>query len=192
MKKRKKGKKIMGKLTVNVGGMFSGKSTELLRQGKRHILAGQKTVFLKPIIDDRYNNYYIVTHKGEKIPAINITDSILVEDVKKADVILLDEIQFFKESVIEEVLYLISEGKKVYASGLDMDFLGVPFRNTMLLMGVADTVNKLHAVCSKCGDDAVMSARISYSVDQIELGSGDKYLPLCRSCYMKFRSERGI
>lgn len=180
----------MCKLTVNVGGMFSGKSTELLRQGKRHVLAGHDVVYMKPSMDDRYSKDHIVTHEGAKIPAINITDSLISLDVLMADVVLIDEVQFIGNRLIEDVIFLLLAGKIIYASGLDMDFQGVPFMNTVLLMGLADDVNKLHAVCSMCGNDAVMSARISDSKDTIELGSDDKYIPMCRSCYFEFMKER--
>lgn len=174
----------MAKLVVNTGGMFSGKSTELQRQGKRHILAGHKVVFLKPKMDDRYSKDCIVTHEGAKVEALNVEKSIL-EDMRvaEADVILIDEVQFLYFGVVADIEFLLRLGKTIYVSGLDMDFNGTGFSITEILMAKADEVNKFKAVCEKCGKDSTFTAKRTDSKNQIELGSKDLYMPLCRTCF---------
>ena len=180
---------MLSKLIMNVGGMFSGKSTELQRQGKRHIIAGHKVVFLKPQFDDRYSKDCIVTHLGETVEAVNVTDTILIPEVAEAEVILLDEIQFYNNSVIGEIRQLLREGKIIYASGLDMDFNGNGFNIVMNLMSMADGVQKFKAVCEECGQDATFTDKRVKNGVVNELGSKDLYIPLCRSCYYKANPE---
>lgn len=186
----------MSFLTVNVGGMFSGKSTELQRQGERHILAGQKVVYIKPSIDTRYSEDEIVTHKGNKVKALIVEktfSNIQLSELLDFDVILFDEVQFFDEIIETIVNLLLYHGKTVYCSGLDMDFNGEVFPVTAKLMGIADEVKKLHAVCERCGADGVITARRNSSPIEgnIKLGAKETYIPLCRDCYTLIAELRG-
>ena len=180
----------MAKFTLNVGGMFSGKSTELQRQGERHIIAGHKVVFIKPEIDTRYSESEVVTHKGQSVKAVAVpTYGELRSFVNpaKVEVVLIDEIQFFSPRIINEIWWLLGEGVTVYASGLDMNFLGDGFTTTEKLMAMADTVQKFHAVCEDCGADAVVTARRNpESTAVVELGAKESYIPLCRKCFIKY------
>lgn len=187
----------MAKLVVNVGSMFSGKSTELIRQGERHLLAGHKVVFIKPNTDTRYSNNKIVTHTGASVEAtvVDVNKSFFV-NVKDTDVVLIDEVQFFTERIIPTIWCLLDCGIDVYCSGLDMDYLGNGFETVNELMAMADTVNKIHAVCKHCGEDAVLTAKKNFheivgDQKRVELGSDDLYVPLCRDCYIKFMTSRG-
>lgn len=188
-----------GTLTVNCGSMYSGKSSELLRQGERHILAGHKVIFIKPAIDTRYAKNEVVTHVGQSMEAIRVhgNDRIdILDTVLEADVVLLDEVQFFvsEYSIGRQVLNLIRAGKTVYASGLDMDFLGEPFTVTADLMARADVVNKFKAVCACCGADATFSGKnaIAPRMQRIQLGAKELYIPLCRDCFEKQKNEGAI
>jgi thymidine kinase len=175
----------VGKLTVNVGSMFSGKSSELLRQGQRHVLAGRSVLYIKPAADDRYSETEIVTHDGKRIPAISLPAGELMLDHSRADVVLIDEAQFFGDRLVGDVDLLLYIGIDVIVSGLDMDRFGVPFGVMARLMAVAEEVNKLKAVCTDCGSDAWISFGDFDDPDRVVLGSQDKYAPLCRSCYFK-------
>lgn len=188
----------MAKLVVNVGSMFSGKSTELIRQGERHLLAGHKVVFIKPATDTRYSSTKIVTHTGANVSAIPVepTDSFLPLVPKDTDVVLIDEVQFFTKRIIPTIWCLLDRGIDVYCSGLDMDYLGDGFETVKEIMAIADTVNKLHAVCKHCGADAVITAKKNFHTtvgdqERVELGSDDLYMPLCRECYLKFMTNKG-
>ena len=179
----------MGKLVVNTGSMFSGKTTLLIGQGEKHLKAGQRVVYVKPTLDDRYSKKEIVTHTGEKVEAIRILSDSDICDYRKvveADVVLIDEVQFFNKRIITGVRKLLKEGIQVYASGLDMDYLGRGFETTKELMAMADKVNKLKAVCEHCGAEANMTRKRMDLLEQktiVQLGAKDLYYPLCRKCY---------
>jgi thymidine kinase len=184
------------KLTVNVGSMFSGKTTELLRQGKRHTIAKDKVLYIKPTIDARYSNTKIVSHDGEasdytQSMVVDINDSIYCDEVLEADVILIDEIQFFNFTIIDDILRLLDKGKVIYCSGLDLTFDNAAFMVTGSLMCHADVINKFKAVCNECGNDAHISARKNIegaNKETIDIGSSDKYTPLCRKCYSELNT----
>jgi thymidine kinase len=183
----------IGRLEVYTGGMFAEKSTNLQRQGKRHMLAGKKVIFLKPAIDDRYGNEWVTTHDGQSIKALNIVfdnftntvDSFqYFKEVQEADVVCIDEVQFFPEHMLQKIEYLINRGKKVYVAGLDMDKEGNPFGIMPYLMARAEHVEKFQAVCSDCGKDAWVSVETARKDGQVNIGN--EYKPVCRSCSTKY------
>lgn len=184
---------MAGKLVVNTGSMFSGKSTELLRQGERHILAGKNVIYLKSSIDNRYRAGQVYTHSGKSYDAIkmNTEQSILTGRVINSDVILIDEIQFFKTQVVTDINTLIKMGKIVYVSGLDIDSNGEPWSTTTYLLAIADEVQKFRAVCTGCGADAYISAKKEDTEGGtlIDVGGYDKYMPLCRDCFDLYRGR---
>lgn len=181
----------MCKLTVNVGPMFSGKTTALQQQGTKHLTAKQNVVFLKPEIDSRYSYDKIVSHDGISVEAINVTDTILIKEVMAADIVLIDEVQFLSLSVINEIVQLLELGKTIYCSGLDLDHLMQGFEVTMKLMAIANKVNKFAAICEYCGKEATITGKKYNNENIIELGSSDVYYPLCRSCYLTINKQRG-
>lgn len=172
-------------LTVICGGMFSEKSTELQRRGKRLERAGKKVGYFKPSFDNRYSDNELVTHDGAKVDAINIkTNSpvlITSSEYFEYDVFLIDEIQFFHSKIVDAIEVLLKDGKTVIVAGLDMDYKANPFFITASLMAIADEVLKLKAICSACGDDSWVSYKEPNGV-RIQLGT-DEYKPLCRKCF---------
>lgn len=175
-------------LVIECGSMFSGKSDSIRRKGKRYRFAHKTVVFVKPDLDNRYDEFSVTTHNGDSVPAVNVdihSSLLLIPEIMKADIILIDEIQFFKEQLIEDINQLIKEGKRVYGAGLDMDFKGNPFPITSHLMSIADKVNKHQAVCTSCGEDAYISHKKVQNEKIVELGHSDLYQALCRSCYEK-------
>lgn len=175
----------MQKLIVNVGGMFSGKTTALLQQGERYLLAKKKVVYVKPQLDNRYSEDCIVTHKGQSVDAINMPVTGLAWTLIAYDVILIDEVQFFNKEVVRDIEDFLELGKTIIVSGLDMDFEGNGFEVTMQLMARADKIIKHKAVCEECGEDATFSYRTNKSKEVVLLGEKDFYVPLCRKCFYK-------
>ncbi|MBO8470592.1 MAG: thymidine kinase [Bacteroidetes bacterium] len=173
-----------GWIEVICGSMFSGKTEELIRRLKRAQFANQKVEIYKPAIDVRYSEDEVVSHDSHSIPSTPIDSpaSILLLS-GDADVIGIDEAQFFDETIVEVAQTLADRGIRVIIAGLDMDYSGKPFGPMPALMAVAEDVQKVHAICVKCGSIANHSHRLSQNDDLVVLGEKDTYEPLCRHCF---------
>lgn len=176
--------KKAGSIEVICGSMFSGKTEELIRRMKRAQFAKQKVEIYKPCIDVRYSEDQVVSHDSHAIPSTPIDSPasmlLLSSDV---EVVGIDEAQFFDETIVEVVQTLADRGIRVIIAGLDTDFMGKPFGPMPALMAVAEEVQKVHAICVKCGSPANHSHRLSSSDQLVVLGEKDIYEPLCRHCY---------
>ena len=183
--------KKAGTIEVVVGSMFSGKTEELIRRLKRAKIAKQKVEIYKPAIDVRYSESEVVSHDENSIRSTPVENSanilLLIGD---ADVIGIDEAQFFDKGLIEVATKLANTGVRVIVAGLDMDFKGVPFGPIPGLMAIADYVTKVHAICVRCGNVAQFSHRLSEKEQVVLLGEKDIYEPLCRSCYNEANKQK--
>jgi len=176
--------KKTGSIEVICGSMFSGKTEELIRRMKRAVFANQKVAIFKPKIDVRYSETEVVSHDSHKIQSRPISDpKDMLKYSEGIEVIGIDEAQFFDMSIIEVVTTLANRGVRVIIAGLDMDFMGKPFGPIPALMAIAEDVQKVHAICVKCGSPAQHSHRLSKSGDLVVLGEKDIYEPLCRHCF---------
>lgn len=175
-----------GRIEVICGSMFSGKTEELIRRLKRARIARQRVEIYKPAIDTRYSEEDVVSHDANTIAStpVESASSILLL-ATDAEVVGIDEAQFFDESLPEVCASLADSGKRVIVAGLDMDFKGVPFGPMPALMAIAEDVTKVHAICVRCGDLAYLSHRIVDDAHRVLLGEESEYEPLCRSCYRK-------
>lgn len=180
-----------GFIEVIVGPMFSGKSEELIRRIKRAQIAKQKVQVFKPAIDDRYSIDKVVSHNGTNINAISIVKaSEIIEFLEEdTEVIAIDEIQFFDHSIVDVVKEIADLGKRVICAGLDMDFRGEPFGPTPDIMAIAESVDKLTAICVKCGNPATRTQRLingkpaKYDDPIILVGAQETYEARCRKCH---------
>ena len=173
-----------GWIEVICGSMFSGKTEELIRRLKRAQIAHQRIEIFKPSVDTRYHETAIVSHDENSIRSTPVTASqnilLLAED---AQVIGIDEAQFFDAELPNVAEALASKGVRVIVAGLDMDFQGQPFGPIPALLAKADYITKLHAICVKCGSIANHSFRTSAESEKFVLGEQDKYEARCRSCF---------
>lgn len=164
--------------------MFSGKTEELIRRMRRAQFANQKIAIFKPCIDIRYSEDQVVSHDAHKIDSFPIkSPGEMLEKCEDIQVVGIDEAQFFDHSLVEAVQTLANRGVRVIVAGLDTDFKGKPFGPMPDLMAIAEDVQKVHAICVKCGSPAQHSHRLSRSNKLVVLGEKDKYEPLCRHCY---------
>lgn len=179
-----------GCIEVICGSMFSGKTEELIRRLRRAQFANLKVEIFKPRVDVRYSDTDVVSHDSNSILSTPVDNSasilLLGSDV---DVVGIDEAQFFDEGIIDVCRKLASDGVRVIVAGLDMDYMGEPFGPMPALMAVADYVDKVHAICVKCGDPALHSHRLTHSKDLVELGERESYEPLCRHCFNNANSN---
>jgi thymidine kinase len=181
------GRRIAG-LELIVGPMFSGKTAELIRRLSNWNQSGLRVVAAKPSIDR--DPQLLVSLTGAQWPAIPVTDAEgLVPLVGEADVLGIDELQFFDRNIVTVVREL--RGRvRIAAAGLDLDFRGEPFRSVRTLVSHADNVSELSATCQKCGLPASRTQRLANgdlaprSGPTIQIGGFDLYEPRCEGCFV--------
>lgn len=170
--------------------MFSGKTEELIRRLKRAQFANQKIEIFKPVTDKRYSDEDVVSHDLHSIKSKPISSPAeMLSADPDTQVIGIDEAQFFDHSLVDVAQELANRGKRVIIAGLDTDFLGKPFGPMPDLLAVAEDVQKVHAICVKCGSLANHSHRLSKNHELVVLGEKDLYEPLCRNCYNEAMAE---
>ena len=173
-----------GWIEVICGSMFSGKTEELIRRIRRAQIAKMDTIIFKPKIDDRYSPEHIVSHNQMKLNSkiVETSDEILTQS-QKAEVVAIDEAQFFDEDIVEICKILAKQKKRVIVAGLDTDYRGEPFGPMPNLICEADYVDKLRAICVKCGNPATYTQRTSKDSERVVIGETDIYEARCRNCY---------
>ena len=177
-----------GWIEVICGSMFSGKTEELIRRLRRAQIARQKIQVFKPTIDLRYTDKAIASHNGLQEHAFPVNNSaeLLQHLDPAADVIAIDEVQFFDSAIVDVCNVLADQGKRVICAGLDMDFRGVPFGPIPQLLAIAEQVDKLRAICVVCGAAASRTQRLiagkpAYVDDPVVLvGASEVYEARCR------------
>ena len=179
-----------GWLEVVCGPMFSGKSEELIRRLRRAEIAGQKVLIAKPQLDDRYDVSHVVSHAGAKMRAVAVGSAADVCRLSDGyDAIGIDEAQFFGDEIVPVVQRLVERGARVVTAGLDQDFRGLPFGPMPTLLALAEFVDKLQAVCHRCGGPATRTQRLilgapaPFSGDTVQIGALDSYEARCAACY---------
>ena len=176
--------KKAGSVEVICGSMFSGKTEELIRRLKRAQFAKQKVEIYKPCIDVRYSEDQVVSHDSHSIPSTPIdSPSSMLLLSSEVEVVGIDEAQFFDDTLVDVVQTLANRGIRVIIAGLDTDFLGKPFGPMPSLMAIAEDIQKVHAICVRCGSPANHSHRLVKNDALVVLGEKDEYEPLCRHCY---------
>jgi thymidine kinase len=170
--------------------MFSGKSEEMIRRLRRAEIAGQRVVIFKPAIDDRFDAVDVVSHAGLRMHAVAVGDvPELVARAEGHEVVGIDEVQFFNSSVVGASLALADAGARVVAAGLDQDFRRLPFGPMPELLTHAEFVDKLQAVCHRCGGPATTTQRLvggrpaPYTGETVVVGAAEQYEARCRDCH---------
>ena len=175
-----------GWIEIICGSMFSGKTEELIRRLNRAKYAKQKIKVFKPIIDSRFKKDFVFSHDKNQIESKSVSKSSDIKiKAKGYDVIGIDEAQFFDNGIVKICNDLANEGIRVIVAGLDMDYKGNPFGPMPNLMAIAEYVTKLHAICTKSGNLANHSYRISNDKSLVHLGQKESYIPLSRVEFQK-------
>jgi len=173
-----------GWIEVVCGSMFSGKTEELIRRLRRAEIAKMNIVIFKPKIDSRFSVEHIVSHNQLKMKSHVISDTKEILKISKnSEVVGIDEAQFFDQSIVMICKKLAGEGKRVIVAGLDTDYRGLPFGPMPEIMCEADYLDKLRAICVKCGNPASYTQRKTKDAKQVVIGELDKYEARCRNCF---------
>jgi len=176
--------KDTGWIEVITGCMFSGKTEELIRRLRRAQIAKQQVKIFKPKIDTRYADDSIVSHSEQSLPSIQIKDINNVMGLSgDAQVIGIDEAQFFSEDIINVCNTLANNGKRVVVAGLDQDYRGIPFEPIPHLLAIAEYITKSLAICVECGNPADKTQRKTTSSERVIVGASDIYEARCRKCH---------
>jgi len=193
---------MSGSLELIIGPMFSGKTSALQSILRRHDALGLKCVAFKPQLDNRYNNllenneaydtYYIYNHDKVKATALSVTYLTQIARSSyydEAQLILVEEGQFFSD-LYEFVLKAVEvDGKNVVVAGLDGDRFRKPFGQLLQLIPIADRITKLTALCKLCATTGqAVPALFSYGAPKtssvVHVGGSECYMPLCRKHYL--------
>lgn len=184
-------KRKPGRLEVITGSMFSGKSEETIRRAKRAAIARQNVQVFKPKLDDRYGTDFIKSHNGSVFKAVEVENAAEIPYRLNAltEVVVIDEAQFFDQKIVSVCNELAGQNIRVIANGLDLDFRGEPFGPMPELMAAAEDVDKLHAICESCGEEASRPQRLidgepaPYDSPIIQIGGAESYRAACRHCH---------
>jgi thymidine kinase len=168
--------------------MFSGKTDELIRRLVRATIAKQKVQVFKPAIDIRYAVEKVTSHAGSDYDASPVKTAADIRDRIDPDttVVAIDEAQFFDAEIIQIVDELAARGIRVVVAGLDTDFRGEPFGPMPILMSRAERVDKLHAICMVCGEEASRTQRLvngkpaRFDDPVVIVGASELYEARCR------------
>ena len=180
----------MGYLKLILGPMFSGKSTKLIELIRKYKIIKYKIMIIKNQIDNRYTNVSeIVSHNKDSEPCIclsnlndiHTTDSTYIQQYNESKVIFIEEAQFFND-LFSFVQKALADNKTIYIVGLNGDSSQRNFGDIHRLLPLCDDIELLKACCKICMYEtpALFSKRISASEDQVYVGSGDEYIPVCR------------
>jgi len=180
-----------GWIELICGSMFSGKTEELIRRVRRAEIARQKVQVFKPAMDTRYASEKVTAHSGSQIQATEVKNAKALLDAVEGDttVVAIDEIQFFDWEIAHVCNELADRGLRVIVAGLDMDFRGEPFGPVPVVMAQAELVDKLQAICVRCGAPASRTQRLvdgvpaSYDDPVIKVGASEVYEARCRVCH---------
>lgn len=181
-----------GHIEVIAGVMFSGKTEELIRRVRRAVIAKKRVQVFKSHLDDRYAELHsISTHDGVTVEAHPVDSATEIMRLVRSDteVVAVDEAQFLDEGIVSVSTVLANRGVRVILAGTDADFRGEPFGAMPQLMAIAEYVDKLHAICMVCGEEACRNQRLidgraaTYESPTIMVGGSETYEARCRSCH---------
>lgn len=176
--------KNTGWIEVIAGCMFSGKTEELIRRLRRANIARLNVKIFKPKIDIRFSENEIVSHSEQSLPSILVDNPNEIMTLsEEAQVIGIDEAQFFGNELIDVCNKLANQGKRVIVAGLDQDYRGIPFEPMPQLLAVAEYISKTLAICVVCGNPADKTQRKVVSTERVLVGASDSYEARCRKCH---------
>jgi len=183
-----------GQINLIIGCMFSGKTSELIRECRRRLNIGQKVLGINYSDDKRYTNEdYIVAHNLERIKCLRAKylKDIPLSEIQKVDFIFIDEGQFFSDLKEYVIKWCEEYNKSITIISLDGDFQRNVFGNIFQLIPYCNKITKLTALCKLCcdGTEALFTCRKSNENEQVIIGI-ENYIPLCRKHYLEHNKKK--
>jgi thymidine kinase len=187
---------MTGRVEVVVGPMFAGKTEELLRRVRRAQVAGRRVEVVSHALDVRRGAGLVSTHFGLAVPSRVASHPAELADARDpaAELLAVDEAQFFGPALVDVVERLADEGIVVVVAGLDVTYDQRPFEPMATLATLAERTDRLLAVCAVCGEDAPFHVRVtrpgtggddcagpSSTPTAEHVGGSEKYQARCRA-----------
>jgi thymidine kinase len=174
-----------GWIEVICGCMYSGKTEELIRRLRRAQIARQKVMIFKPKVDNRYSSDHIVSHSEQSLSSTVIENPRdILKLAAEAQVVGIDEGQFFSPDIVGVCEELAMQGKRVLVAGLDQDYRAHPFEPIPQLLALAEYITKTLAICMVCGNPADRTQRITQQHERVVVGAKGVYEARCRKCFV--------
>jgi thymidine kinase len=188
----------MAKLYFYYASMNAGKSTTLLQADFNYRERGMATMLWTAALDDRYGQGYVTSRIGLKAdahkfdPDTDIAGAITEQNsATPLACVMVDEAQFLSRDQVFQLAYIADVvGIPVLCYGLRTDFQAELFPGSAALLGIADSLVELKAVC-ECGRKSTMNLRVDQNGNavregaQTEVGGNDRYVALCRKHFME-------
>ena len=196
----------MAKLYFKFGAMGCSKTAQALITKFNYEERGMKVLLVKPSTDNRDGATTVRSRIGLQAEAITVPESVDLYDLYKdensdCNVIIVDECQFLHPDQVDQLSRVVMDfDVPVMCFGLSTDFLTHLFPGSRRLFEIADSIQEIKSVC-KCGDKATVNARLDddgnvvFSGDQLCLGGSERYVAMCKKCWLKARRDqeaRGI
>ncbi len=196
----------MAKLYFKFGAMGCSKTAQALITKFNYEERGMKVLLVKPSTDNRDGATTVRSRIGLHAEAITVPESVDLYDLYKdensdCNVIIVDECQFLHPDQVDQLSRVVMDFDiPVLCFGLSTDFLTHLFPGSRRLFEIADSIQEIKSVC-KCGDKATVNARLDdngnvvFSGDQLCLGGNERYVAMCKKCWLKARRDqeaRGI
>lgn len=194
---------MCGELHLIVGPMFSGKSTELLRQINRHRSIGKSVLVVNHVLNNRYESRGITTHDTKHGGGACEEQCVVAEKLcdlwesdagaiyARAEIIFVEELQFFPDAY--EVVRAIVEStdKTVVAAGLTADYRRQPFGDVLRLIPHADRLTHLRGLCCRCrdGTPGAFTQRTTDDQQTTLVAADDVYEVVCREHFRRSHDD---
>jgi len=188
----------MAKLYFYYASMNAGKSSNLLQAAFNYGERGMDVSLWTAAIDDRPGFGAISSRIGLSSDAhrfdggTDIAGRVLADHAETPlACVLIDEAQFLTRGQVWQLAKLADDdGIPILCYGLRTDFRGDLFEGSAALLGIADELVELKAVCD-CGRKATMNMRIDETGKvvregaQTEIGGNDRYVAMCRRHFVE-------
>lgn len=186
----------MAKLYFKYGAMGCSKTAQALITKFNYEERDMKVLLLKPSVDTRDGVSTVKSRIGLSKPCLSLSSDQNVYEIYKNEytdcqVVIVDECQFLTPEQVDQLDDIVIDfDVPVLCFGLATDFLTHLFPGSKRLFEIAESITEIKSVC-KCGAKATVNARIDENGnvvtegDQICIGGNDKYVAMCRRCYLK-------
>ena len=191
----------MAKLYFKFGAMGCSKTAQALITKFNYEERGMKLLLVKPSVDNRDGATIVRSRIGLEAEAITVPSDLNLYDLylkeyRDSNVIIVDECQFLHPDQVDQLSQVVMDyDVPVLCFGLSTDFLTHLFPGSRRLFEIADSIQEIKSVC-KCGSKATVNARLDdngnvvFSGDQVCIGGNERYVAMCKKCWLKAKREQ--